>query len=138
MRFHPSVIESIILACRNYGGHASEKKLRDVLSAKRYAAYSGERSDVVLVDAGEYMKAVIQQGRAVTGMVPMALHANAFERIMYLFDLYSGYDNEQKLRNALVALDLTPYEKKTGVSSGETILVLTEEYNRVLQGTPKR
>lgn len=138
MRFHPSVVESIILACRNFGGHASEKKLRDVLSAKRYAAYSGERSDVVLVDAAEYMKAVVQQGRGINGIVPMSLHTNAFEKIMYLFDLYSGYDNEQKLRNALVALDLTPYEKKTGLGSGETILVLTEEYNRVLQGAPKR
>lgn len=138
MKFHPSVVEGIILACRNFGGHASEKKLRDVLSSKRYAAYSGERSDVVLVDAGEYTKAVIQQGRAVNGIVPMSLHTNAFEKIMYLFDLYSGYDNEQKLRSALTVLDLIPYEKKTGIDSGETILVLTEEYNRVLQGAPKR
>ena len=133
MRFHASVVEDIILNCRNFGGHASERKLRDVLGSKRYAIYSGDRR--VLVDAERYMREAFQRGMQTNQIVPMSLHPKAFEKIMYFFDLYSGYDTEQKLRNAIVNLDFTPYERKFG-KTGETILVLTEDYAKALQGTP--
>jgi hypothetical protein len=86
------------------------------------------------VDAEQHMKTLIQQGRSTNGVVPMALHPVAFEKLMYLYDLYSGYDNEEKLRNAISSLDFTAYERKLGASSGETVLVLTQEYAKVLQG----
>ena len=135
MKFHASVIEGIISNCRNFGGHASERKLRDILSQKRYAIYSGDRRDMVLVDADRYMKEAFQNRQPTSTIVPMSLHPNAFEKIMYFFDLYSGYDSEQKLRGVLANLDFTPYERKMG--SHETILVLTEEYTRTLQGSPR-
>jgi len=135
MKFHASVIEDIILNCRNFGGHASERKLREVLGAKRYSIYVGDRRDMVLVDAERYMKEAYQRGLSTNQIVPMALHPKAFEKIMYYFDLYSGYDTEQKLRNSISNLEFTPYERKLG-GTGETILVLTEDYAKALQGTP--
>ena len=136
MRFHASVIEDIILNCRNFGGHASERKLREVLGAKRYAIYSGDRRDMVLDDAERYMKEAFQRGLSTNQIVPMALHPKAFEKIMYFFDLYSGYDTEQKFRSSISRLEFTPYERKLGDGKGESILVLTEDYAKALQGSP--
>lgn len=135
MKFHASVVEDIIHNCRNFGGHESERKLRDVLSQKRYAIYSGDRRDMVLVDAERYIKEAFQNRQPTNTIVPMSLHTGAFEKVMYFFDLYSGYDSEQKLRNILSNLEFTPYERKTGAH--DTILVLTEEYAKTLQGSPR-
>ena len=135
MRFHPSVVEQIILNCRNFGGHASEKKLRDILSQKRYAVYAGDRQDMILVDADQYINEAMSRRQSTNGIVPMALHTSAFEKILYFFDLYSGYDSEQKLRTSLSKLEFTPYERK--IVSNDVVLVLTEDYMKVLQGTPK-
>jgi hypothetical protein len=135
MRFHPSVVEQIILNCRNFGGHASEKKLRDILSQKRYAVYAGDRQDMILVDADQYINEAMSRRQSTNNIVPMALHTSAFEKILYFFDLYSGYDSEQKLRTSLSKLEFTPYERK--MASNDVILVLTEDYMKVLQGTPK-
>lgn len=134
MKFHASVVESIIQNCRNFGGHASERKLRMALGEKRYAIYSGERKDMVLVDSDQFMKESFQRGLPTNHIVPMALHAQAFEKVMYIYDLYSGYETEQKLRSGLAALDFTPYEIKLGEGKGQTILVLTEDYAKALQG----
>jgi hypothetical protein len=135
MRFHPGVVEQIILNCRNFGGHASEKKLRDILSQKRYAVYAGDRQDMILVDADQYINEAMSRRQSTNSIVPMALHTSAFEKILYFFDLYSGYDSEQKLRTSLSKLEFTPYERK--MASNDVILVLTEDYMKVLQGTPK-
>ena len=135
MRFHPSVVEQIILNCRNFGGHASEKKLRDILSQKRYAVYAGDRQDMILVDADQYINEAMSRRQSTNGIVPMSLHTSAFEKILYYFDLYSGYDSEQKLRTSLSKLEFTPYERK--MLNNDVILVLTEDYMKVLQGTPK-
>ena len=138
MKFHPSVIENIILNCRNFGGHASERKLREVLGAKRYAVYIGERKDVVIVDADQYLQETIRKGIPTNHIVPMTLHGNAFEKIMYFFDLFSGYETEAKLRHSLSNLDFTPYERKFSENRGETILVMTEDYMKALSGSPAR
>lgn len=138
MKFHASVVESIIRDCRNFGGHASEKKLRDVLSSKRYAIYVGDRKDMVIVDANQYLQETARRGLPTNHIVPMALHPNAFEKIMYYFDLFSGYDTESKLRNSLTNMDFTPYERKLGESKGETLLVLTEDYTKALSNSPTR
>ena len=135
MKFHASVVEDIILNCRNFGGHASERKLREMLGVKRYAIYVGDRRDMVLVDAERYLKEAIQLRVPTNNIVPMTLHPKAFEKIMYFFDLYSGYDTEQKLRSCLSAMDFTPYERKLG-GTRDTILVLTEDYTKALQGSP--
>ena len=133
MRFHASVVEDIILACRNFGGHASESKLRGVLGTKRYSIYSGDRKDLILVDTEKYMKEAFQLGLPTNQIVPMALHPKAFEKVLYYFDLYSGYDSEDKFRKALYSVDFTPYEIKLGEGKGQILLVLTEDYTKALQ-----
>ena len=136
MKFHPSVVEQIIHACKNYGGHASEKKLVEILGQKRYAIYSGDRKDMVLVDADQYMKEAMTRGMPTNGIVPMSLHPKAFQKIIYFFDLFSGYDSENKLRNSLRGLEFTPYERK--INGNDVILALTEDYTKILQGSPKQ
>ena len=138
MKFHASVIEDIIQNCRNFGGHASERKLRDILVQKRYAIYSGDRRDMVLVDAERYLRESAQRQLPLNAIVPMVLHQKAFDKIMYHFDLLSGYETESKFRAALASLDFTPYERKLGEGKGEAILVLTEDYTKALQGSPAR
>jgi hypothetical protein len=90
---------------------------------------------MVLVDAERYMREAFQRGIPTNQIVPMTLHPKAFEKIMYFFDLYSGYDTEQKFRHSISNIDFTPYERKFG-GGGETILVLTEDYTKALQGSP--
>jgi hypothetical protein len=134
MRFHPSVVEQIIYNCRNFGGHASEKKLRDILSQKRYAVYSGDRQDIVLVDADQYINEAVSRHAQTNSIIPMSLHPSAFEKVLYYFDLFSGYDTELKLRNSLSKMEFTPYERK--LTGNDMVLVLTEDYMKILQGTP--
>jgi hypothetical protein len=55
----------------------------------------------------------------------MKLHASVVEKIMYMVKTYSGYQDESKLRKMIENIDVTPYDRK---STGETILVLTEEF----------
>jgi hypothetical protein len=133
MRFHASVVEDILRTCQNFGGHANEKKLRENLFAKRYATYSGDRQDVVIVDAQRLLAEMAQRRLSTATVVPMALHKTTFEKIVYLHELYSGYDSEKRLREALTRMELTPYEIKTGPDAGVTVLVLTEDYVKSLR-----
>ena len=61
----------------------------------------------------------------------MKLHSSAVEKIMQLFATFSGYPNEKKLKEAIVTLDFSTYEKKTG--NRETVVVLTEDYIKSIQ-----
>ena len=60
----------------------------------------------------------------------MKLHASAVEKLIKIYESYGGFQNYNKLRQALANLDLTPYERKQGVQ--EVILVPTEEYLKEL------
>lgn len=60
----------------------------------------------------------------------MKLHPHVVDKLIYLFENYGGHVNNAKLRQYLAALDLTPYEKKTG--NQEVILVLTEQMMKEL------
>lgn len=62
----------------------------------------------------------------------MRLHPSAIEKLIYLFENYGGHETNSKLRQKLVDLDLTPYERKTGQQ--DVILVLTEDYMKQLNG----
>lgn len=65
----------------------------------------------------------------------MKLHPSVVEKILYLNQTLSGYEHETKLRKAIAGLDLTPYDRK---ASGETILVLTEDFIKELSGASQR
>ena len=60
----------------------------------------------------------------------MKLHPHVIDRLVYLFENYGGHVNNAKLKAHLAALDLTPYEKKTG--NQEVILVATDEMMKML------
>lgn len=61
----------------------------------------------------------------------MKLHPSVVEKLLYMFRTYGGHESESKLKNMINNLDLTPYDRKT---SGETILVSTEDYIKQLSG----
>lgn len=60
----------------------------------------------------------------------MKLHPHVIEKLIFYFENYGGHVNNTKLKQYLAALDLTPYEKKTG--GQEVILVLTDELMKQL------
>jgi hypothetical protein len=131
MKLHQTVIGNILNDVKNFGGHSSESKLRVRLEDKQYAIYAGDRNDMVLVDYDRLLKEASDRRLPTRNIVPMKLHNSAFQKVMEMFTLYSGYDSETKMRRALEALDLIPYEKKTG--NRETILVLKEDYEKILK-----
>lgn len=61
----------------------------------------------------------------------MKLHTSVIEKIIQIYDNYGGFTNQNKLREHLNRLDLTPYERKHS-PNGEVILVTTEEYMKQL------
>lgn len=66
----------------------------------------------------------------------MKIHRSVVDKIIYYCQTYGGYEHEHKLRAKIKELDLTPYERKEQ-GNGETILVLTEDFIRELQGKGK-
>lgn len=66
----------------------------------------------------------------------MKLHASVVEKLIYIFQNYGGHKDEKKLKKLIENLDLTPYERKTGVQN--IILVLTEDYIKQLSGGEKK
>lgn len=65
----------------------------------------------------------------------MKLHTGVVEKLLYMFRTYGGYETESKLRGMIQNMDLTPYDRK---STGETVLVLTDEFVKQLSGPEKR
>lgn len=66
----------------------------------------------------------------------MKMHKSVVDKLIYLCQTFGGYEHEHKLRAKINELDMTPYEKKE-VNAGETILVLTEDYIREIEGKRK-
>jgi hypothetical protein len=60
----------------------------------------------------------------------MKLHFSVIQKLIYVFQNYGGHENDVKLKEQLVNIDLTPYERKTG--NQDLILVLTEDYMKLL------
>ena len=132
MQFHPHVIEKLLYLSANHGGHQDEKRLLAQINMLRLSPYVGERSSVVLVDSQTYINECNKTNKPVNHIIPMKLHGTVVAKFMQLYDMYAGHINETKLRNAIKDFDLTPYERKE--NPGETILVLTSDYVKIVQG----
>lgn len=63
----------------------------------------------------------------------MRLHATVIEKLLYLVQNYGGHEHDTKLRQKLLEIDLTPYERRNSVNQ-EVILVMTEDYMKQLSG----
>jgi hypothetical protein len=63
----------------------------------------------------------------------MKMHKSVIDKLIYLCQTFGGYEHEHKLRAKFNDLDMTPYERKE-INTGETILVLTDDYIRELEG----
>lgn len=57
----------------------------------------------------------------------MRLHATVIEKLLQIYTNFGGFQDERKLREQLLRLDFTPYERKS-TADQEVILVLTEDY----------
>ena len=133
MKMHPQVIGKILYLCTNYGGHTSEKKLVAELNQLRLSPYQVEQLGLVLVDSRTFISERQARNLPINDIVPMKFHGTVIQKVMYAYNMYSGHTNESKLRNALIELDLTPYERKEVGS--EIVLVPTSDYMKTLQGT---
>ena len=127
------VVRDILYLTTNFGGHAENKKLVDKLNAVRLSPYLGEAISLSLVDTKTFINERRKQNSDISDVVPMKLHPTVVQKITYLYGMYSGHVNEDKLRAGLFELDLTPYERKTG----EAVLVLTSDYIKTIQGIQK-
>lgn len=66
----------------------------------------------------------------------MKLHTSVIEKLLNIYANFGGFQDERKLKQQLLMLDLTPYERKT-TSDQEVILVDTEEYMKMLNNQQK-
>lgn len=131
MKLHDSVTQQLIHINTNFGGHATERKLRDMVEKFHLAPLYDEGTQIMtFVSAEKLLQFKAQRRQATNDVTPMRLHISVVDKIMKTFDLYSGHSNEIKLREALKKIDLTPYERKT---TGEVLVVLTEDFMRIMQ-----
>ena len=61
----------------------------------------------------------------------MKLHPSVIEKLLRIYVNFGGFQDERKLKEQLLKLDLTPYERKT-TQDQEVILVDTDEYMKML------
>lgn len=135
MRLNTTAIDDLVHICTNYGGHTDENKLLAQLNGVRLALYiNASDGNVTLVDALKLHKEMLNRGMT-PNIVPMRLHSTTIMKILSEYRINSGHQNESKLKRAFAAIDLTPYDKKVGVE--ETILVPTEEYVKIINGTTR-
>jgi len=66
----------------------------------------------------------------------MKLHPSVVEKIVNLAINYAGHSTNAKLIEEITKLDFTVYQKKT--SDQQSVLVLTEDYIKALQGNTGR
>ena len=124
------MVDKILYLCTNYGGHQNEKRLLAHLENIRMSTYVREVG-IVLVDTSAYILERRARNQPENDIVPMKLHSTALQKILYLYNMYSGHSNESKMKGSISALDFVPYQRN---NTGETVLITNEDYMRVLQG----
>lgn len=136
MKLHNSAIDHIVFLCSNHGGHAKETKLLDAFKRLRFSLYQhrspdGEAGDLFLVMTDTLVQMLRASGQTETRVQAFVLHATAIEELMQIYTMWDGYNNQFKLKKALLQWDLSPYERKLD-NVGETVLVPTKIYQRAL------
>lgn len=124
------IVRDVLFLTTNYGGHTNNTKLTDRLNAMRLSPYIGEAISLSLVSTKQFLDERKKQNLDISDVIPMRLHSSAVQKIVYLYEMYAGHANEDKLRKGLFELDFTPYERK----NGEALLVLTSDYMKTVQG----
>lgn len=135
MKLHPNVINRIIYLATNYGGHTDEKKLLSHYKQMTLSPYLRENNTACLVDAKELLDERVKRNLPVGDVIPMKFNWGCLQKILQLYTMFSGYANEKKFRQHLEALDFTVYERTL---TQEAILVLTEEYLKVIQAVGRK
>ena len=65
----------------------------------------------------------------------MKLHPSVIDKLINLFENFGGQVDNKNLRAKLLELSLMEYTRKTGKL--DTVLVLTEDFAKVLKNSPK-
>lgn len=133
MRLNPSAVNNLVYLCQNYGGHKEETKLLAQINNLRFSPYMDTNGNVTLVDSLTLVKEMTSRNMPIKDVVAMRLHSSAIHKIMKEYDINSGHVFETKLQQAFMKLDFTPYDRKMN-GNNDTILILTEEYLRVVNG----
>lgn len=130
MKLHPTVVNKLLTICQNQGGYSLESRLLKAFTEMRLSVYAREGISPVFVETDTFMLERTQRDKPVDDIVPMRFHSGSVKKLLDLYSSYSGHAHEQKLRVAFASLDFTPYEMTT---TGEAIVILTDEYMRALQ-----
>jgi hypothetical protein len=133
MKMHSTLIEKIITNCKNLGGYSNESRLLESIQNLNVAIYPTQKDQFVLVDAEKMLLEMAQRNVPTNNVSVLKLHHNAIKKIMDCYTTYSGYSNEYKLRMAIGNIEYTPYNSFT---TGESFLVLKEDYYKALQQNP--
>lgn len=136
MRLHPSVVEKFVYLCRNYGGHQHEDKLRVHFEQANLSIHINPDGSMFLVETQLLLNERNSRRMDVSDIIPMKLHPTLVRKIMAIYEMYSGHSNEKKLVASFRNLDLTPYERI--INGNDTVLVLTEDFVKIMQGTGRR
>lgn len=130
MKFHINTVEAILASVRNLGGNKSNQKLEEFLKQLPLTIYTKKDGMPVLVETERLLTEYRKTGQEPL-LAAVYFHESVVKQILKLEELYSGYANEEKLKQIFINLDLTPYNRQY---SDDTVLVLTSEYQRALEG----
>jgi hypothetical protein len=136
MKLHPSVIDKFIYLCKNYGGHQHEDKLRKQFEQISLSIHINTEGNMFLVETQLLINERNLRKMNISDIIPMKLHPITINKIMSIYEMYSGHSNEKKLVQSFRNLDLTPYERI--INGNDTVLVPTEEFIKVMQATGRR
>lgn len=136
MRLHPSAVNKLIYLCKNYGGHQHESKLKGHIDNVSLSAHIDKNGQMWLVETQLLLDERNQRRLEVADIIPMKFHPSLVAKILSIYEMYSGHANERKLMWSFTNLDLTPYERI--VTGNDTVLVLTEDYVKVMQSVGRK
>jgi hypothetical protein len=130
MKLHPTVIDKLLLIFANEGGYDQEKRLLNALQNMRLSIYSKQEGESVLVETDVMLKEATERRLPIGNIITMCFYGGSIMKIVEIYKSFSGHSMETKLVNGLKNLDFTPYHTTSGI----TLLVLTEQYIKTLQG----
>jgi len=130
MKLHINTVEAILTAVRNLGGNQNNQRLKEFISRLPLTIYTKKDGTPVLVETERLLEELRKIGQEPL-VGALYFHESVVSQVLKLEELYSGYSNESKLKTIFSDMDFTPYDRKY---SEDTVLVLTSDYQRALEG----
>lgn len=132
MFLHGTAQNSLLLVFQNHSGHREEKHLKTALSKFRLSPYVRQDGSAILVETQSLIRDRQAAGASVSDVVELRFDIRTIDKLVKFYEIFGGHTHEDKIKKGISALDFTVYQRKT---TGEHILVFTEDYISELNGT---